>query len=206
MSAGSHQYQPSTYARHEGHTFSHQQPAPGPYDGRPSYGVPQHAAAIPSHGASAIHGLATQEQKSKGNQSKGNERGRSGRQPIDPSKSRAIQINKRITVATTYKDILDVVQYELDSFDPIALATAVHRLGSLRGAPGMHEQIVRSPEFFKLMNAVRDRAQELHIRNIANIVWGLAKMNYLPGDDVMERLCKEIEVKAMDGVAQNIAK
>lgn len=70
----------------------------------------------------------------------------------------------------------------------------------------MHEQIVRSPEFFKLMRAVNDRAYELHIRNIANIVWGLAKLNYLPESGIMETLCNEIRLKAMDGVAQNIAK
>lgn len=125
--------------------------------------------------------------------------------PPDSAKVRAININKRITQATAAKEILDIVQYELDGFDTVALATAVHRLGSLRGAPNLHEQITQSPEFFKLMQAIKSRGSEHNVRNIANILWGAAKMNYLPPNDVMEALCAELPGKVEEGVAQNVA-
>jgi hypothetical protein len=127
------------------------------------------------------------------------------RPPMDPAKFRAVNINKRMTQANTAKEILDIVQYELDHFDTVALATAVHRLGSLRGAPNLHEQITQSPEFYKLMQAIKTRHSEHHIRNIANILWGVAKMSYLPSNDVMEALCSEIPSKVQDGVAQNVS-
>jgi hypothetical protein len=162
-----------------------------PYpQGAPAYPAPPPPGAPPPHTISAPY--ASQ--------------GQSHRQPLDAAKSRAILINKRITSATTAKEILDIVNYELDAFDPVAIATAVHRLASLRGAPNLHEQITRAPEFFKLMRAVRDRAHDLHMRNVANIVWGFAKMNHLPDEEIMQALCREIRKKAMDGVAQNIAK
>ncbi|KAL4515162.1 hypothetical protein Ndes2526A_g09534 [Nannochloris sp. 'desiccata'] len=131
--------------------------------------------------------------------------GHHGRPPMDSAKFRAININKRMTQANTAKEILDIIQYEIDHFDTVALATAVHRLGSLRGAPNLHEQITQSPEFYKLMQAIKTRHGEQNIRNIANILWGVAKMSYLPSSDVMEALCSEIPLKVDNGVAQNVS-
>lgn len=124
---------------------------------------------------------------------------------MDSGKARAIQINKRITQATQAKEILDIVRYEVDAFDTVALATAVHRLASLRGAPNLHEQITQSPEFFKLLQTIKSRASELHMRNIANIIWGLAKMNYLPNEEIMMTLCAQLPAKLPQAVAQNVA-
>jgi len=97
------------------------------------------------------------------------------------------------------------VNYEIDGFDTVALATAVHRLASLRGAPNMHEQITQSPEFFKLITGIKERAPELSMRNLANVIWGFARMNYLPPNDVMDVLVREVGPKAESGVAQNIS-
>jgi hypothetical protein len=133
------------------------------------------------------------------------QQGHHGRPAMDAAKFRAININKRMTQANTAKEILDIIQYEIDHFDTVALATAVHRLGSLRGAPNLHEQITQSPEFYKLMQAIKTRHSEQNIRNIANILWGVAKMSYLPSSDVMEALCSEIPLKVDNGVAQNVS-
>lgn len=124
---------------------------------------------------------------------------------MSDQRARAIQINKRITQAHQAKEILDIVQYEVELFDTVALATAVHRLASLRGAPNLHEQITRSPEFYKLVQTIKTRAPELHVRNIANILWGLAKMNYLPSKDFMEALCEQLPNKLDQAVAQNVS-
>jgi len=103
------------------------------------------------------------------------------------------------------QEILDIVNYEIDAFDTVALATAVHRLASLRGAPNLHEQITQSPEFFKLVTTIKSRASELAMRNLANVLWGMARMNYLPSEDIMQTLCREVGAKAETGVAQNVA-
>lgn len=41
-------------------------------------------------------------------------------------------------------------------FDTVCLATAVHRLANLRGAPNMHAQIVQAPEFYRLKQLIRE--------------------------------------------------
>jgi hypothetical protein len=41
-----------------------------------------------------------------------------------------------------------------DKFDTVCLATAAHRLANMRGPPGLHDQIVQSPDFFKLQTLI----------------------------------------------------
>ena len=43
---------------------------------------------------------------------------------------------------------------ESDKFDTVCLATAAHKLASLRGAPNLHAQIVQAPEFYKLKQLI----------------------------------------------------
>jgi hypothetical protein len=69
------------------------------------------------------------------------------------------------------QEILDIVQHDSDGFDGVCLATAVHRLASLRGAPNLHQVITGSPEFFKLVRLIQARCGELPCRNIANSLW-----------------------------------
>lgn len=42
-------------------------------------------------------------------------------------------------------------------FDTVCLATAMHKLANLRGAPNLHAEIVQAPEFFKLKQLIRER-------------------------------------------------
>jgi hypothetical protein len=60
-----------------------------------------------------------------------------------------------MTAATTAQQIFDVVSADYKDFDTICLATAVHRLANLRGAPNLHETITQAPEFFKLKELIR---------------------------------------------------
>lgn len=41
-------------------------------------------------------------------------------------------------------------------FDTVCLATAMHKLANLRGAPNLHAQIVQAPEFFRLKQLIRE--------------------------------------------------
>ena len=42
--------------------------------------------------------------------------------------------------------------------DTVCLATAMHKLANLRGAPNLHAQIVQAPEFFRLKQLIREWA------------------------------------------------
>lgn len=123
----------------------------------------------------------------------------------DPFQVAAIAINKRMTSATRFQDILDIVARDSDKFDTVCLATAVHKLASIRGAPNLHQQIATAPEFHKLKQLIMERHSELQTRNISNILWALAKMNHHPGDDFLSAMADEIINKARQGNAQNTA-
>ena len=68
------------------------------------------------------------------------------------------------------------------AFDAVCLATALHCLANLRGAPNLHATIVQAPEFLQLKQLIVDRRAEFSARNIANTLWSLAKMNHNPGE------------------------
>lgn len=50
---------------------------------------------------------------------------------------------------------------EHPQFDTVCLATAMHKLANLRGAPNLHAQIVQAPEFFKLKQLIREPLRAL---------------------------------------------
>ena len=103
------------------------------------------------------------------------------------------------------QEILDIVNCEVEHFDAVALATAMHRLGSMPGAPNLHDQITRSPEFYKLLTKTKERAGEMGMRDLATVVSALARICYHPDDDVMRALCREIAAKVLSGNSQNVA-
>lgn len=110
-----------------------------------------------------------------------------------------------VSFGCNVQDIISTVGHELEFCDSVALATAVHKLGSLRSPVVLIEQATSSPEFFRLLMKIQDKSSSLNMRNIANILWGLAKIDHFPGDSFMEALCNQIVVQAEKGVAQNTA-
>ncbi|KAL6783637.1 hypothetical protein ACKKBF_B05255 [Auxenochlorella protothecoides x Auxenochlorella symbiontica] len=127
------------------------------------------------------------------------------RRTLDPAAMAAIEINKRMTGARDAGAILDIVQTESDRFDTICLATAMHKLANMRGAPNLHSQIVTSPAFHKLKALMLQRKTESSCRNISNTLWSLAKMNHHPGEEFMQAYAEENSKKAGDGNSQNTA-
>ncbi|KAL4443822.1 hypothetical protein ABPG75_011559 [Micractinium tetrahymenae] len=125
--------------------------------------------------------------------------------PRDPAKAAAVAINRRITAAETAREIFDIVEREHPQFDTVCLATAMHKLANLRGAPNLHAQIVQAPEFFKLKQLILQRRAEFTARNLSNTLWSLAKANHHPGDEFLSALAGEVKAKAGEGNAQNVA-
>ncbi|GAB4822437.1 hypothetical protein N2152v2_009483 [Parachlorella kessleri] len=125
--------------------------------------------------------------------------------PKDAAMAAAININKRITAAATAQEILSIVAQDADKFDTVCLATCMHKLANLRGAPNLHAQIVQAPEFYKLKHLIVERRKDFTARNISNTVWSLAKMSHHPGDDFLGAMGAEMAGKAGEGNAQNVA-
>ncbi|KAK2080103.1 hypothetical protein QBZ16_002499 [Prototheca wickerhamii] len=110
-----------------------------------------------------------------------------------------------MTSARDAQTILDIIANESDKFDSICMATAIHRLAGLKGAPNLHAQIVQSPAFFKLKKLMLERRKVSSARNISNTLWSLAKMNHHPGDEFLQAYAEENAAKAAEGNAQNTA-
>ncbi|KAI3429562.1 hypothetical protein D9Q98_005650 [Chlorella vulgaris] len=125
--------------------------------------------------------------------------------PRNPALAAAITCNKRITSATSAREIFEVVEQEHAAFDSVCLATAMHSLANLKGAPNLHAQIAQAPEFFKLKHLIFERRSEFTARNLANTLWALASINHHPGDEFLAGMAAEVQGKARDGNAQNIA-
>ena len=57
------------------------------------------------------------------------------------------------------QEILDIVNCEVEHFDAVALATAMHRLSFMPMAPNQHDQIIRSSTRSSAVPAVADQDQ-----------------------------------------------
>jgi hypothetical protein len=124
---------------------------------------------------------------------------------LDDARTAAIAVNKRIASAAGAAEILALVDAHAPAFDAVCVATAVHRLASARGAPGLQAAIVESPAFFRLVALAQAKAPELQLRHVANILWGFARLGYAPARPVLDALCAELRAKALAGVPQNLS-
>ena len=120
-------------------------------------------------------------------------------------RKRAVEINVQITRCTTSSQILYIIQKNLDDFDPVAMSTALHRLGSLKGNANLNAQITSSPEYYRLLQVLEMHTGDLLIRNIANILWGLARLNSR-AERLIMLLCEELKTTKMSqGLPQHIS-
>jgi SHAQKYF class myb-like DNA-binding protein len=102
------------------------------------------------------------------------------------ARTAAIEINSRLSAATTVEDILGVlaqVDVEGQTFDGVCLATAFHKLAkrcagcvTKDGRPSDHCKLaaVQSEEFRGLMRVAMKK--EMKVRNLSNVLWSCAKM------------------------------
>ncbi|WPT10886.1 RAP domain-containing protein [Picochlorum sp. SENEW3] len=117
----------------------------------------------------------------------------------------AIRINRDITHAKTAHDILNIVNRDLENFDGVNISTAIHRLASFDMAPMMLKEIRSSEEFHQLVSKIPSKSSSLAIRNIANVLWGFAKLEYR-SENVLDFLCNCLLYhKISQGLPQNIA-
>lgn len=117
----------------------------------------------------------------------------------------AIRINRDITRAKSAHDILSIISRDLENFDGVNISTAIHRLASFDMTPTMLEEIRSSEEFHQLVSKIPSKSSSLAIRNIANVLWGFAKLEYR-SENVLDFLCNCLLYhKISQGLPQNIA-
>ena len=88
----------------------------------------------------------------------------------------------------------------------VAISTAIHRLASLDLASSELQAVVSGREFLSLVNAIPRNTSSLAIRNVSNILWGFAKMQYHPSGELMACVCdlfqkniqKAVRVETLD--------
>lgn len=95
--------------------------------------------------------------------------------------SPAAVLNGRISQEDDPKHLLRLVDDEIDNFDPVNVATALHKLGNLGnlcGSESFPRHIAEDDAFRGLMFLVRDMCGEekLQARQVANITYAVAKM------------------------------
>lgn len=117
----------------------------------------------------------------------------------------AIRINRDITKSNCAKDILSIVQRDLENFDGVNISTAIHRLASFEMTPKMIEEVKSSREFHQLVSKIPHKSSTLAIRNIANVLWGFAKLQYR-SENTLDFVCNcQLYHKISQGLPQNIA-
>ncbi|KAK9842858.1 hypothetical protein WJX74_003528 [Apatococcus lobatus] len=131
-------------------------------------------------------------------------RGHNG-EPISMAMQSYIQINRRITACTSAEAVLDVVKESGDSFDPVAIATATHKIASFRKPAVYYRQLCQDEAFKRLVKLIGEKLATTTARNLANIVWAFAKMEYDPGQQLLQEVADELATKAASCNPQNVA-
>jgi hypothetical protein len=110
--------------------------------------------------------------------------------PGNPSQRSAIQIswNKTITAATVVSDITDLMYLYGNQFNAVNIATSLHRLASQ-----FRFDVKRYSEAIRI---VLDRARETNFdgfspRELANVVWAMAKTEMPCKEEVFEHVSRK---------------
>ncbi|CAL8462328.1 g1861 [Coccomyxa elongata] len=187
-------------------------PAPGPY-GPYHQGVPPprpppgHATPWPSHDP---HMQLTQDPYSQTGRRHvvGSPPGRPVKRPrtnFAGPVPECVHINKRITAAQSAEAVMSVVQQDLDKFDAVCMATALHTLASMRASTQQYSALFERQEVLRLMHVIGTRLSDFTARNLSNSLWALAKMGHNPGEAMLNAMAAEVAKKLGGCNAQNLA-
>ncbi|BDA46187.1 probable RAP domain-containing protein, chloroplastic [Coccomyxa sp. Obi] len=116
-----------------------------------------------------------------------------------------VHINKRITAAQSAEAVMSVVQQDLDKFDAVCMATALHTLASMRASAQQYSALFERQEVLRLMHVIGTRLSEFTARNLSNSLWALAKMGHNPGEAMLNAMAAEVAKKFGGCNAQNLA-
>lgn len=124
--------------------------------------------------------------------------------PRQPSGSRGGgrggEIQRELANAETAEDALRIVGSDLDAFDAVHAATALHRVAKFSAPESRLERDIgvatglASDERFKaLASRVSESVSELDAFGLANVAWSFAKIGYTPNQETLSSIADRLE-------------
>jgi len=111
------------------------------------------------------------------------------------------EIQRLLANADSAEAALRVVEKDLDSFDGVHAATALHRVAKFsapesrldRDYVELTEGVTRDARFKALAESVASRVDEFDAFGLANVAWSFAKLGYTPSQETLSALASRLE-------------
>ena len=110
------------------------------------------------------------------------------------------EIQRELASAETAEDALRIVGSDLDAFDAVHAATALHRVAKFSAPESRLERDVRVAEgltsdarFKALAERVSESVRELDAFGLANVAWSFAKIGYTPKQETLSSIAERLE-------------
>jgi len=112
------------------------------------------------------------------------------------------EIQSALASATSAEDALEIVERELEAFDAVHCATALHRVAKYSGSESRLERDSRAAEgltrdgrFAALAKRVSESVREMDAYGLANVAWSFAKIGYTPGQETLSAIASTLETE-----------
>ena len=107
------------------------------------------------------------------------------------SRERSKQLNKRIVEAYSWREIVELVRVtDLDIFDEVNCATAIHRIAKL--ARKARVQLTEAG-LKRLLDLLETKVDKFKPQAVANTLWAYATMGLTPSSSTMAKLSSAVE-------------
>lgn len=129
--------------------------------------------------------------------------------PTPNTKSRLLtpeQITARLALSTSVNALLEVISTQFQGFNETNLGLALFRCGEFRLADADGSALLQqSTVVAQLIAAVRQNTAFLNPKQLAEVIWGLAQIDYAVDVDLMDNLAVQVYNKLASFTAQQLA-
>ena len=154
------------------------------------------AAVTPARGDARARGRASRRTVGKERQ-----RVRTAARGSGGGGGRGGEIQRELANASSAEDALRVVELDLEVFDAVHAATALHRVAKFSSPLSRLdardfdrvEAVTRDERFKALASTVGNRMNEFDAFGLANVAWSFAKIGYTPSQDTLNALASRLE-------------
>ena len=116
-------------------------------------------------------------------------------------RGRGGEIQRLLSNADSAEAALRVVETDLESFDAVHAATALHRVAKFSAPESrldrdyleLAEGVTRDGRFKALAESVASRVDEFDAFGLANVAWSFAKLGYTPSQETLSALAARLE-------------
>ena len=114
-------------------------------------------------------------------------------------------MNRRIVGARNFEDILAIVEAEHGEFDAVNAATACSRLAKAARS-SVNSAEIDNPRVQALFRTIARLGPRMKPQEVANIIWGLATLEWQPGEGHMRGALEGAAVRVAPSMnVQNVA-